>query len=142
MNKIMICRAEEQDWPYIKEKIRKYALDATDIDWRHFFVVKKEGKTIAFGRIIDYDSYFELASLGVDYYHRKKGIGIKLLCFLIKEAQRQDENKPIYGVTHRPGFLEKVGFKEVNDCPPELQYKRDHKCRLDPSKIKIMKLAT
>jgi N-acetylglutamate synthase-like GNAT family acetyltransferase len=142
MDKITICRAEEKDSSYIKEKVKKYALDATNIDWRHFFVAKQRGKTVAFGRIIDYGDYFELASLGVDYYQRGKGIGVMLLRFLIEEAKRQGKGKPIYGVTHRPGFLEKVGFKEVNDYPEELKYKRDHKCRLDPAKIKIMRLVT
>lgn len=105
-------------------------------------MAKHDNKTVAFGRIIDHKGFFEVASLGVDYYHRKKGIGTRMLSFLIEEAKRINPRKPIYGVTHRPGFLERLGFQEVLNAPQAQEYKRHYKCRLDDSKIKIMKLAT
>jgi len=140
MKNVKIERAQEQDWPYIKEKLEKYALDATDARWEQFFIVKLEEKTVAFTRIIDRGDIIELASMGVDYYHRKKGIGKMLLRFLIDEAKKLYPGKHIYGVTHRPGFLEPFGFREVDDAPESLEYKKHHKCRLNSSKIKIMRL--
>ena len=140
MEEAKIQRADEKDWPYIQEKLGKYELDGEGADWKDFFVVKSGGKTVAFGRIIDRSDYFEIGSLGVDYYHREKGFGIKLLVFLIEEAKRLDPSKEIYGVTHRPGFVEKAGFKEITQgIPEELEYKRQTKCK-KPSTIKIMKL--
>jgi len=135
---IEICKAKEEDMPYIEEKLKKYVLDATNADWRQFFVIKNAGKTVAFARILDHGEYFEIASLGVDYYHRGKGLGGKLLRFLVEEARRLDSKKPIYGTTHIPELLGKVGFEEVYSYPEYLEYKKNHICKY-PYKIKIMK---
>ena len=137
---VTIHRAQKQDDLYIKEKLQKYLLDSTNAHWQDFFVAKHNNKTVAFARIIDHFDFFEIASLGVDYYHRKKGIGIKILSFLIAEANRLDHKKPIYCVTHIPDFAQKVGFREVRKGPEALEYKRHYKCRLDASKIKIMRI--
>lgn len=137
---ITIQRAEERDQSYIDERIRKDLLDPEDATWDKFFVAKHNGKTVAFGRVIDHGQYREIASLGVDYYFRKKGIGMKMLNFLVQEALEMDPAKDIYGVTHLPLWLGKVGFEEIPTGPEELEYKRHHKCKLDATKIKIMKL--
>ena len=115
-------------------------MDANDAEWHHFFVAEISSNVKGFGRIIDRGDYIELASLGVDYYSRKKGIGKRLLEFLIQEAKRLYPGKKIYGVTHRPGFLIPFGFKDVKEAPPALEYKKYNKCILEPSKIKIMRL--
>ena len=140
MEEIKIDRVRETDKPYIKEKLKNYILDATNLEWERFSVARKADKPVAFGRIVDHGDFFEIASLGVDYYHREQGIGIKMLKCLIEEAKRLDPKKPIYGVTHRPGFLKKVGFIEVEIGPAPLEHKKHHRCILHPSKIKIMKL--
>ena len=140
MYNVEIKKAQPEDRAYIKEKLAKYMLDSTNASWEKFFVAKYNNKTVAFGRIINHGSFFELASVGVDYYYRKKSIGIKMLSFLIQQAKRLDPNKGIYGVTHRPGFLKKVGFIEIASGPEPLEYKRQHKCKLGPKKNKIMKL--
>lgn len=140
MRNVTIQRAENKDAPYIEEKLKKYLLDSTNSSWQQFFVARINDKTVAFGRIIEHINFFEIASLGVDYYHRKKGIGNQLLLFLTEEASRLDPNKPIYAVTHIPQFARKAGFQEVQTGPEALEYKRHYKCKLDASKIKIMKL--
>lgn len=140
MTDIKIEKAQESDWPYIQEKLDKYALDATEAKRHQFFVAKLDGKTVAFTRIIERGDAIELASMGVDYYQRGKGIGKRLLKFLIEEAKRLYPDKPIFGVTHRPGFLKPFGFKEVKEAPEALKYKKHYECVLDPSKIKIMRL--
>ncbi|NQT89798.1 MAG: GNAT family N-acetyltransferase [Candidatus Omnitrophica bacterium] len=142
MEEIIIEKAQEKDWPYIQEKLKNYVLDATGADWRNFFVARLDDKAVAFGRIIDYGDFFELASVGVDYYHRGKDIGKRLAAFLLEEAKRMDPDKLVYGVTHRPGFLAPLGFKEIEDeeAPDAMRHKKLHICKLPPSKIKIMKL--
>ena len=137
---VTIHRAKKQDYLYIKEKLQKYLLDSTNARWQAFFVAKHNNKTVAFGRVIDHFDFFEIASLGVDYYYRKKGIGIKMLSFLVDEARGLDHKKPIYCVSHIPGFTQKVGFREIPKGPEALEYKRHYKCRLDASKIKIMRI--
>ncbi|MFC1570667.1 GNAT family N-acetyltransferase [Candidatus Omnitrophota bacterium] len=136
---VIIERATENDQAYIDERIRKDLLDPEDATWDKFFVAKFNGKTVAFGRVIDHGGYLEIASLGVDYYHRKRGLGLRMLEFLLQAALDMDAGKDIYGVTHIPGFLNKVGFSEVSTGPTEMEHKRHNKCKLDASKIKIMK---
>ena len=142
MDNITICRAQEADVPYIKEKLQKYMLDSENATWQQFFVAKHNEKTVAFGRIIDYRDFFEIASLGVDYYYRGKGIGTKILLFLAEEAKRLDCQRPVYLVTHRPTFFRRSGFKEVTKAPEALKHKKYNKCVLPPPKIKIMKLTS
>ncbi|NQT32964.1 MAG: hypothetical protein HQ594_04755 [Candidatus Omnitrophica bacterium] len=135
---LVIQKASKEDWKYIAEKIDKYALDGEDVRWQDFFAIKSGGRILAFGRVIDRKDYFEIGSLGVDYYHRAKGVGSKMLSFLTEEAGRLDPDKEIYGVTHRTGFIENAGFREVEDPPAELVDKKNNKC-LHPEKIHIMK---
>jgi len=142
MEEMKIERAKEKDWPYIQEKLKKYILDATDTNWQQFFVAKNSGKTVGFGRIKDHKEYFEIASLGVDYYNRGKGIGVKTLLFLAEEAKRQNPEKPIYAISHKPGFFKKAGFEEITNAPEALEYKKKTICRLDPANSRIMKLKT
>ena len=140
MENITIQRAEEKDWAYIQERMRKDLLDAENADWPQFFVARNGNKTLAFGRIIDHGSYFEIATMGVDYDHRRKGIGLKLLNFLVREARKKDPSKDIYGVTNRPEFVSRGGFREIEGKGPEaIEYKKYNKCK-DPSKISIMKV--
>lgn len=138
---IEISKAKQEDFSYIQEKIEKFLLDSTNIDWKQFFVARIRGKKIvSFGRIINHGDFFEIASLGVDYYHRRRGIGRSMLAFLVEEARRMDIKKPIYGVTHLEQFLATCGFIRVKDNYPEyLNYKRKYICRLDESKISVMK---
>ena len=136
---ITIKRAEERDQSYIDERIRKDLLDPEDATWDKFFVAKDNDKTVAFGRIIDHGEYLEIASLGVDYYFRRRGLGTKMLKFLVQEALGMTPAKDIYGVTHLPLWMGKAGFEEIPTGPEELEYKRHHKCKLDATKIKIMK---
>ncbi|MBN3038880.1 MAG: GNAT family N-acetyltransferase [Candidatus Omnitrophica bacterium] len=135
-----IAEAKKEDLSYIKEKIDKYLLDATNMDWKQFFVVRLKGKVVAFGRIIDRGECFEVASLGVDYYHRKKGIARKLVSYLISRARKIDPQKPIYAVTHLPAFAQACGFTLVEgDYPRILDHKIKHHCRLDASRIKVLR---
>jgi len=140
MSDVTIKKAEESDWTYIREKLKKYALDSTDAEWHQFFVAKIENKTVGFTRIIERGDAVEIASLGVDYYKRGTGIGKALFKFIVKEAENKYPGKSIFGVTHRPGFLEPFGFKEVDRAPEALINKKYYHCLLDPSKIKIMRL--
>lgn len=135
-----IERAKKEDWPYIQEKLKNYILDSTNASWKQFFVIKDSDKIIAFGRIKDHKDYFEIASLGVDCCYRRKGIGTKILLFLTKEAKRQNPEKPIYGISHKPAFLKKAGFEEVANAPEALKDKKKRICKLDPANSRIMKL--
>ncbi len=139
MEKIEIHKAKEKDWPYIQEKIKKYMLDGTDASYEQFSVAKLNGKTVAFGKIFDRGDFFEIGTLGVDYYHRKKGLGVKLLKYLIEETKKIDPKKEIYGVTHVPWFPAKAGFVEVLEYPKAIDDKIKEVFSIDRSKITVMK---
>jgi N-acetylglutamate synthase-like GNAT family acetyltransferase len=141
MVEMEIGKAKKADFGYIEEKIKKYLLDGSNISWEQFFVARLKGKVVAFGRVIDHGEFFEVASLGVDYDHRKNGIGKEMLSYLVQQARQMDPQKAIYGVTHVPRFVASCGFKRVrkDSCPQYLEYKRKHLCVLDESKISIMK---
>ena len=126
MEEIKIRKAKEEDMFYIREKLDKYALDSDDASCKQFFVAKNNEQIVAFGRIIERPEFFEIASLGVDYYSRQKGIGKEMLSFLIKEVERRDENKPIYGVTSKMGFVINLGFREVSEYPDVFEHKKKH----------------
>jgi len=140
MNKIEIIRAVPEDMPYINEKIKNYLLDGANATYEQFFVGRENNKVVVFGRLFDRGDYFEPGTLGVDYYHRGQGLGVAMVEYLLAEARRRDPAKPIYTITHRFGFVEKCGFKEVKEYPEELEEKRK-KCHLDCSKIKVFKYA-
>ena len=120
MQNIRIKRTTKKDLPYIEEKLEKYILDGDNIDWRTFFVARLNGTAVAFGRIINHGEYFEIASLGVDYYHREKGIGRMILLSLAEKAKKWDSRKPVYCITHSPVFFKKSGFRETKDIPEKL----------------------
>jgi len=138
MNKITISKVKKADIPYIKEKLQKYILDSTNLKWSQFFVAKISEKPVAFGRIVNRKDHVEIASLGVDYYHRKEGIGKKIFLFLIEEAKRTYQTKPIYIVTHIPSFFKQFGFEIVRTYPDYLRSKRK-RCKLHESRIRVLK---
>ena len=140
MEEIKIEKATKEDFPYIKEKLKNYILDSYNISWKQFFVAKNNSKTVAFGRIKNHKDYFEIASLGVDYYYRKKGIGLKMLSFLTEKAKKLNRQKPIYAISHIPDFIKKAGFKEVTIAPSILEYKKKTTCKLNPASSRILKL--
>ena len=138
MDDIKITRARGKDRPYIEEKLQKYALDSTNIEWNQFFVAKNNERAFAFGRVVDHGDFLEIVSLGVDYYHRKKGIGKELLLFLIKEARKIDSEKPLYAISNLVDFFKKFGFEKIDIFPDYLGKKRK-RCLLDESQIAVMK---
>lgn len=139
MDGLTIVKAKRKDFPYIEEKVKNYLLDGKDIHWRQFFVAKLQDKPVAFGRVIDHGIFFEIASLGVDYYHRGKGVGKKIFAYLVREAREKDARKHIYGVTHIAKFFSGCGFFRVKKNYPNYLDKKRKSCHLDESKICVMK---
>ena len=114
-------------------------MDDTNISCNQFLVAKNNDRVVAFGRIIDHESFFEIASLGVEYYQRKKGLGRIILGALVQKTQLAEVGKAIYVVTHVPEFMSKCGFASVKESYPEcFDHKRKHLCHLDASRIEVM----
>lgn len=139
---LLIYPAQEEDMAYIREKLKKYLLDATNIEQNQFLVAKSNNRVVAFGRSIDHETFFEIASLGVDYYQRKKGFGRIILRELVQKAQLSDGQKPIYVLTRVKEFMSRCGFVSVKESyPKHFNHKRDYLCHLDASKIEILRYA-
>ena len=70
---------------------------------------------VGFGRIRKHQGCDEFCSLGVLEEKRFHGIAKALIFARIKTA-----TQPIYLVCIIPDYFEKLGFKVVNDYPPEM----------------------
>ena len=139
---VIIAPAQEEDMAYIQEKLKRYSLDDTNISQGQFLVAKSSDAIVAFGRVVDHESFFEIASLGVDYYQRKKGFGRIILSALVQKAQLTDLKKPIYVVTQVPEFMSRCGFESIKErYPQHLDRKRKHLCHLDVSRVEVMHYA-
>lgn len=135
-NNIKITKAGPEDFPYIQEKIEKYWLDNTEISFDQFIVAKNEqGKTIGFIRCVDHGTFYEPATLGVDYYWRRKGIGSMLFEYIIGIMKK---DKPIYVLTHLPEFFKRYNFVCVDQYPPKIEQKINTVCRLSKDKLSVL----
>ena len=101
-----------------------------------FLVAKKNDELIGFGRIRKHNGCDEFCSLGVLESKRFNGIA-KLLI----EARIKIATQPIYLVCIIPNYFEPLGFKTVEDYPPEMADKLNY-CTSElvvPEKYVVMK---
>jgi len=97
---VIICRAQEEDAPYIDEKLGKYLLDPTNANWQQFFVVRYNNKTVAFGRVIDHTDFFEITSLGSSITSITLKMVITLLFFKLSWLIEMKSSDIIYTYCH------------------------------------------
>lgn len=134
--KIIISKAQIEDFDLIKHYIAEFELDNRDLRVEQFIVAKQNGILLGFGRIRKHNGCDEFCSLGVIKKERSNGIA-KLLI----EARIKIATQPIYLVTIMPEFFEPLGFRIISDFPPEMQDKLDY-CNSElsvPEKYVVMK---
>lgn len=126
-NKVLILSASQNDMPIIEHLAKELDLDRENMDYNQFTIVKKDDKIIGFGRLREYkatnnqpEDYFEIATVGVIYEERKKGIG----SLIIKELIRKGPSE-IFITCVIPDFFKKLGFYLVKQYPSVLQKKVD-----------------
>lgn len=133
---LSIQKATESDLELIKHFIEKFELDNRDIHYHQFLVAKEENELVGFGRIRRHHNCDEFCSLGVLEPQRFKGIAKELVLASIKTA-----TQPIYLVSIIPDYFESLGFKIVNEYPPEIADKLSY-CISElvvPEKYVVMK---
>mgnify|MGYP001565310879 CR=1 FL=1 len=91
--------------------------DLDDIYLEQFIVVRDKNEIVGCGRLKDFDYFNEIASIAVTQKYRKRGIGEKIVEYLIDVS-----DKPIFllCVDENVGFFKKFGFKETETYPDEL----------------------
>ena len=77
-----------------------------------FYVYEKEGKILGTGAF----DKGEIRTMFVDPEHQKKGIGQKILDFLIKQTKSKDCTKVWLGANpEAEGFYKKKGFRKIRE---------------------------
>jgi N-acetylglutamate synthase-like GNAT family acetyltransferase/copper chaperone CopZ len=125
MKNLKIVPAKEEDMPFIKKYIELFRLDNENLQSKQFFLAKIEGKIVSFARIKPYKKTYELGCVGVLEKYRGKGIGKEIVKYLI-DIFPQNE---VYVTTDIPSYFQKLGFKVIENGPPELEEKICRVCR-------------
>ncbi len=80
---------------------------------RDYFVYEKQGEVIgACALHITWEDLAEVRSLAVEESEQSTGIGRELVLACIDEAKML-EIKKVFSLTYKPGFFNKLGFKEI-----------------------------
>ena len=88
MTEILIRKAEKKDLPAIQRLLSTYFLDMEELEPEDFVLAEKEGKVIGCAALIRATSneknFLEIHSIAVHPNLRGKGIGTRLMEYLIK----------------------------------------------------------
>lgn len=115
MQNIIVTHATEEDFSFIKERIRVFELDNRDLHYQQFVVAKLGNNILGFVRAREYKNCHEICSLGVLPQYRKMGVSGKLVNTLIAKI-----TTPIFICSIIPKLFEKLGFEIVTVYPPEI----------------------
>lgn len=123
MTEISIRKAEKKDLLSIQRLLSTYFLDMEELGPEDFVLAEKEGKVIGCAALIrnasGKKSFLELHSIAVHPNFRGKGIGTRLMDYLISILECPDKtDNPVYEIyvrTTAPGFFEKFGFMRLRD---------------------------
>jgi len=112
----------EDIWP-IRRLVFGAKLDPTQLRWRQFWAIEREGKIIACGQLREFQNCRELGSLVVAASWRNRGLGTILTRHLIAESP-----EPLYLECVGRGLMEyyrRLGFAAIahHDLPRPLKVK-------------------
>ncbi|MDI9394872.1 MAG: GNAT family N-acetyltransferase [Euryarchaeota archaeon] len=118
MTEILIRKAEKKDLLSIQRLLSTYFLDMEGLEPEDFVLAEREGKAIACAAPVRGRSgeknFLEIHSIAVHPNFRGKGIGTRLMHYLINNLEGQDTpDNPVcklYVRTTAPGFFKKLGF--------------------------------
>ncbi len=118
---MLISVPTENEFTGILEYIHQFELDNRDLKREQFLVAKEEEELLGFGRIRRHKGCDEFCSLGVIESKRRIGIATALI-----QARLNISTQPVFLVCIIPEFFEPMGFKAVDEYPPEMQDKLDY----------------
>jgi len=136
MTEILIRKAEKKDLPAIQRLLSTYFLDMEELEPEDFVLAEKEGKVVGCAALIrnrsDEKTFMELHSIAVHPNLRGKGIGTRLMEYLINTIDfPETPGVPpceLYVRTTSPGFFEKLGFITIEDAEKLLLWEDCRKC--------------
>ncbi|WP_440946200.1 GNAT family N-acetyltransferase [Methanosarcina sp. T3] len=136
MTEILIRKAEKEDLPAIQRLLSTYFLDIEELEPEDFVLAEREGKVVGCAALIrntaDEKNYLELHSIAVHPNLRGKGIGARLMEYLINTVEEPETpGTPaleLYVRTTAPGFFEKLGFIRMQDSEKLLFWEDCRKC--------------
>lgn len=136
MTEIIIRKAEKKDLPAIQRLLSTYFLDMEELEPEDFVLAEKEGKVIGCATLIrdtlNEITFLELHSIAVHPNFRGKGIGTRLMEYLINTIVSSEMPGALvcelYVRTTAPGFFEKLGFMTLQDAEKLLLWEDCRKC--------------
>jgi amino-acid N-acetyltransferase len=136
MTGISIRKAEKKDLLSIQKLLSTYFLDMEDLEPEDFVLAEMEGKVIGCAALVwgtsGEKSFLELHSIAVHPNFRGKGVGTRLMDYLMNTLEDQDKpDSPvceIYVRTTAPGFFEKLGFTGLQDAEKLLLWEDCKSC--------------
>ncbi len=137
---VKIRKATPSDLKDIKKILSFYYLDTESVEKNlpEFIVAVRNG-TIVGCACLDISDVVELRSIAVLPNYRNKGIGSKLVDFVLTRAA--ELTGTIYLRTTSPVFFEKKGFRRLKDDEKKAIWKDCAECdRFDICKQTLMKL--
>lgn len=108
--------ATASDLEYIRSAIERERLDSENLQPQQFVLLRRDGRTVAFGRVKPYKHTYELASVVVEPDERGKGYGEAVTRELVRIFP-QDE---VFITTDIAPYYERLGFLRTTILPPEL----------------------
>jgi len=124
MFQVILRKALADDIEKIRDNIRKFLLDYEDLTPEQLIIAEVDGVIAGFGRIKCYETVYELATIGVLEEYRKKGVGEKIIKYLI-DISPSDE---LWITTNIPDYFAKFGFKIIDNPPIEIKLKKERIC--------------
>lgn len=124
MTNICLKNAQTDDIDLILQYLSKFHLDSENIFPEQFIIAEFNGKFAGFARIKPYRNIYELASVGVLEEYRNKGIGNKLVKYLLSIFPFDE----IWVTTKIADYFKKFGFETVENPPEELLQKSKKSC--------------
>jgi amino-acid N-acetyltransferase len=122
MTEILVRKAGKKDLLPIQRLLSTYFLDMEELEPEDFVLAEREGKVVGCAALVRSTSgeknFLELHSIAIHPNFRGKGIGTKLMQYLILSLGEQDKNPgcELYVRTTAPVFFEKLGFMKLPDA--------------------------
>jgi len=117
MTEILIRKARKSDLLAIQKLLSTYFLDMEELEPEDFVLAEVEGKIIGCAALIKSESqgksFLEIHSIAVHPNFRGKGIGTRLIKYLLTTIA--DSACNLYVRTNVPAFFEKLNFAKMED---------------------------
>jgi amino-acid N-acetyltransferase len=134
MTEIVILKARKSDLLAIQKLLSTYFLDIEELEPENFVLAEVEGKIIGCAALIKSESqgksFLEIHSIAVHPNFRGKGIGTRLIKYLLSTVliNAGDSASNLYVRTTAPVFFEKLNFTKIENFEKLLLWEDCRKC--------------